>query len=115
MIFWSQHREERKTAMSHDVTNEQLREHFNEVLTDAEALVKATADLGGETLNVARTRARESLRVGKLRLAEAQQVVTRKARMAADATDTYVRESPWEAIGIAAGVGVLVGVLLARR
>ena len=34
---------------------------------------------------------------------------------AANATDAYVRDSPWEAIGIAAGVGVLVGVLLARR
>lgn len=101
--------------MSYEVTNEQLRDHFKDALSDAEALVKATADLGGDTLGEARNRARESVRIAKARLAEAQDVVVQKARGAANATDAYVRESPWEAIGVAAGVGVLVGVLLARR
>lgn len=101
--------------MSYEVTNEQLREHFKDALSDAEALVKATADLGGDTLGEARNRARESVRIAKARLAEAQDVVVQKARGAANATDAYVRDSPWEAIGVAAGVGVLVGVLLARR
>ena len=101
--------------MSYEVTNEQLKDHFRDALADAEALVKATADLSGDTLTEARTRARESLRIAKARLTEAQDVVAQKARGAANATDAYVRDSPWEAIGIAAGVGVLVGVLLARR
>jgi ElaB/YqjD/DUF883 family membrane-anchored ribosome-binding protein len=101
--------------MSYEVTNEQLREHFKDALADAEALVKATAELSGDSLTAARTRARDSVRIAKARLEEAQDVVVQKAKGAANATDTYVRESPWEAIGIAAGVGVLVGVLLARR
>jgi len=101
--------------MSYEVTNEQLREHFKDALADAEALVKATAELGGDGLAEARTRARESLRLARARLTEAQDVVVQKAHGAANATDAYVRDSPWEAIGIAAGVGVLVGVLLARR
>jgi ElaB/YqjD/DUF883 family membrane-anchored ribosome-binding protein len=101
--------------MSYEVTNEQLKDHFKDALADAEALVKATADLSGDTLTEARTRARESLRIAKARLSEAQDVVVQKARGAANATDAYVRDSPWEAIGVAAGVGVLVGVLLARR
>lgn len=101
--------------MSYEVTNEQLREHFQDALADAEALVKATSEMSGEGLAQVRTKARESLRLAKARLAEAQDVVVQKARGAANATDTYVRDSPWEAIAVAAGVGVLVGVLLARR
>jgi ElaB/YqjD/DUF883 family membrane-anchored ribosome-binding protein len=101
--------------MSYEVTNEQLREHFQDALADAEALVKATADMSGDGLAQVRTKARESVRLAKARLAEAQDVVVQKARGAANATDAYVRESPWEAIAVAAGVGVLVGVLLARR
>jgi ElaB/YqjD/DUF883 family membrane-anchored ribosome-binding protein len=101
--------------MSYEVTNEQLREHFKDALADAEALVKATAELSGDSLTAARTRARESVRIARARLEEAQDVVVQKAKGAANATDVFVRDSPWEAIGIAAGIGVLVGVLLARR
>lgn len=101
--------------MSYEVTNDQLKDHFKDALADAEALVKATADLGGDSLAEARTRARDSLRLAKARLEETQDALLQKARGAANATDSYVRDSPWEAIGIAAGVGVLVGVLLARR
>ncbi len=101
--------------MSYEVTNDQLREHFKDALADAEALVKATADLGGDSLAEARTKARESLRIAKARLEETQDALVQRARGAANATDAYVRDSPWEAIGVAAGVGVLVGVLLARR
>jgi ElaB/YqjD/DUF883 family membrane-anchored ribosome-binding protein len=101
--------------MSYEVTNEQLREHFQDALADAEALVKATADLSGDSLTAARTRARESVRVARQRLEETGDALAQKARGAANATDAYVRDSPWESIGIAAGIGVLVGVLLARR
>jgi ElaB/YqjD/DUF883 family membrane-anchored ribosome-binding protein len=94
--------------MSYEITNEQLNAHFKEALADAEALVKATADLSGE-------RARESLRAVKARINEGQDALSLRARVAANATDTFVRDSPWEAIGIAVGVGVLLGVLLARR
>ena len=103
------------TAMSYEVTDDQLRKHFKDALADAEALVKATADLGGDSLAEARTRARESLRLAKEKLEAAQDALVQKARGAADATDAYVHDSPWEAIAVAAGVGVLVGVLLARR
>lgn len=103
--------------MSTQVTevSEQLNDHFMAAIHDAEALVKATANLGGEKLNEARARAEESLKAVKVRMADARAAVTVKAKAAANATDTYVHENPWEAIGIAAGVGLVIGVLSARR
>ena len=101
--------------MSYEVTNDQLNDHFKAALADAEALVKATANLGGETLAGVRAKAEESLKVLRARSAEAQAALVVKARAAANITDAYVHDSPWEAIGVAAGVGLLIGVLVARR
>lgn len=101
--------------MSFEVTNEQLRQHFQEALADAEALVKATSDLSADGLGEIRAKARESLRIAKARMEDTHDALMRGARNAADTTDSFVRDSPWEAIAVAAGVGVLVGVLLARR
>jgi len=44
-----------------------------------------------------------------------QEAAVRKGRKIAHDTDEYVHEHPWRAIGIAAGVGLLVGMLIARR
>lgn len=101
--------------MSYAVTDEELNTHFKNALADAEALVKATADLGGEGIAGIRAKAEESLRTLKNRAAEAQNAVSVRTRAAANATDSYVHEKPWEAIAVAAGVGLLVGVLVARR
>lgn len=101
--------------MSYEVTNEQLKDHFRDALRDAEDLVKATAELGDEGISTARAKARQSLGLAKAKLAEGQDAVILRVRGAANATDTFVRQSPWEAIGVAAGLGVLVGVLLSRR
>ncbi len=101
--------------MSYVVTDEQLNSHFKNALADAEALVKATADLGGEGVASVRAKAEESLRILKARASEAQTAVSVRTRAAANATDAYVHDNPWEAIGVAAGVGLLIGVLVARR
>ena len=101
--------------MSNEFATEQLKTDFGELLTDAEALVKATADMSGERLSEVRTKAKESLRLVKARMADTHQALMANGRAVANNADAYVRESPWEAIAVAAGVGVLVGVLLARR
>lgn len=46
---------------------------------------------------------------------QAQTVVTDRAKQYADVTDEYVRANPWQALGIAAAAGVLVGMLITRR
>ena len=55
------------------------------------------------------------MRQAKARLSSIEDEALRRAREVADATDEYVRENPWQSVGIAAGVGLLVGLLRARR
>jgi ElaB/YqjD/DUF883 family membrane-anchored ribosome-binding protein len=98
-----------------EVTKEQLMNDFKVVVADAEALLKATAGQGGEALAAARTRAEESLAVAKAKMSEAQAALVFKSRAAAKATDEYVHVHPWQAMGIAASVGVVIGMLIGRR
>ena len=101
--------------LSDEVTSEQLITDFKVVVADAEALLKATANQGGEKLAEVRAKAEESLRVVKARMADAQAALLARTRAAAKATDAYVHENPWRAVGVAAGVGLVIGLLIGRR
>ena len=85
------------------------------VLADAEALLVATADDTGEEVTRLRSRVTATLSQAKTGLIEAQAAVVDKAKVAAKATDEYVHDNPWKSIGIAAGVGLLVGAIIGRR
>lgn len=98
-----------------EVTKEQLVADFKVVVNDAEALLRATANQTGDKLAAARAKVEESLQVARVRLADAQIAVVAKTKAAAKATDVYVHENPWNAVGIAAAVGLLVGLLVGRR
>lgn len=98
-----------------DVTTDQLVADLKTVMEDAEALLKATSTLTGEKIQEVRARAEESLRQAKVRLSEVEEEAMRRAREVAEAADEYVRENPWQSVGIAAGIGLVVGLLLARR
>jgi ElaB/YqjD/DUF883 family membrane-anchored ribosome-binding protein len=98
-----------------EVTKEQLIADFKAVVADAEALLRATANQGGEELAAIRARAEESLRVVKARILEEQVALLVKTKEAARATDAYVHENPWKAVGVAAGFGLLIGLLSGRR
>jgi ElaB/YqjD/DUF883 family membrane-anchored ribosome-binding protein len=104
-----------KNIQNTTVTKEQLVNDFKVVIADAEALIKATANQGGEAVSHLRAKAEESLAVAKEKLADAQDALIEKGRVAAKATDEYVHEKPWNAVGIAAGIGLLVGLLIGRR
>jgi len=94
---------------------EKLATDLKAVIGDTEELLRATAGQAGEKIHAARARAEETLRTAKARLAELGEAGVEKAKAAAKATDTYVHENPWQAIGIAAGVGFLVGWMLGRK
>lgn len=97
------------------VTKEQLISDFKVVIADAEALIRATANQGGEAVVNLRAKAEESLAAAKVKLADAQDALIEKGKIAAQATDDYVHEKPWHAVGIAAGIGLVVGLLIGRR
>jgi ElaB/YqjD/DUF883 family membrane-anchored ribosome-binding protein len=85
------------------------------VLADAEALLAATAGEAGEGVAELRGRVQATLSQAKSGLIDAQAAVVERAKAAAKATDGYVHESPWKAVGIAAGVGLLLGIVIGRR
>jgi len=103
------------SQLSNEVTKDQLIADFNVLVADAEALLKATANEGGEKVAEVRAKVEESLKVAKARLLQAQDALIAKSREAAKATDEYVHENPWNAIGVAAGIGLLIGFLMGRR
>jgi len=94
---------------------EQLAADLKRVLADAEALLRATAGDSAEELQHVRGRLQATLSHAKDGLIEAQAAVVDKSKAAAKATDGYVHENPWKAIGVAAGVGLLLGVVIGRR
>ena len=78
---------------------------------DARALMAATADVAGEKVNDARKRLAAALESGR----EIYGRVRERAVEGAKATDQAVHEHPYQAIGVALGVGALIGYLVARR
>lgn len=85
------------------------------VIADAEELLRATANQAGEKIGVARERIQDHIHDAKVKLAEVEAVLTERAKQAARYTDDYVHENPWRAIGVAAGIGLLLGLVLGRR
>ena len=98
-----------------DVSREKLASDLRVVVADAEELLRATAGQMGEKAVVARERIQESLRVAKDKLSRAEEVMVDKTKAAARATDDYVHDHPWGAVGIAAAVGLVIGMLISRR
>lgn len=94
---------------------EKLTQDLQTLIGDVEALLKATATQAGETVNEARTRAEESLRNAKERLADAHAEGLEDLRALAGNTELYVRDNPWQSLALAAGAGIVLGVLLSRR
>jgi len=102
---------ESTTGNEEEVTREKLMNDLKTVARDAEELLKATAgDLGEKTKEV---RARLSAALDRAK--ESYQALQDKAAAGVRATDECIRANPYPAIGVAFGVGVLLGIFLKRR
>jgi ElaB/YqjD/DUF883 family membrane-anchored ribosome-binding protein len=97
------------------VNSAKLRDDLAAVMRDAEALIRATAGQGGDATSEARARILESLEAAKRRLKDAESRIAEEGAEALRAADDYVKRNPWQAVGLAAGVGLVVGLLLSRR
>ena len=93
-------------------STDRLASDLKNLVADAEELLKATASQAGDKIGVARQKIEQSLIEGKKALADAEKTIVEKSKEAAEIADDYVRENPWSAIGIAAGVGLVLGLLI---
>lgn len=94
---------------------EQVVSDIKSAISEAEEMLSATADQAGDKVARLRERIKARLADAKVRLMDAEELLVAKTKAAARATDEYVHESPWTAVGIAAGVGLLVGLIIGRR
>jgi len=103
------------TTTSSVGAQEKLVTDIRAVIADAEEILHATADQTGEKIVNLRARIHDRLLDARERLTAAEIILVDKTRAAARATDDYVHENPWQAVGIGAGVGFLIGFILGRK
>ncbi len=97
------------------ITKEKLADDLKAIAHDGEVLFRETAGQIGEKAKDARDRLKRGIEVAKEHLTEIQQQSIKQAKIAAKATDEFVHEHPWQSVGIAFGVGALIGILIGRR
>lgn len=98
-----------------DATTRRLIRELRAAIKDVEALVTATAGDLGEHTKEAREKASESAGRARAGLEELESQLAERAKLMAEDATEYVRENPWQSIGVAAAVGVVAGLILARR
>jgi ElaB/YqjD/DUF883 family membrane-anchored ribosome-binding protein len=102
-------------AIDIERTRDQLVDDFAAVLSEAEDMLKKASQETGDRARDMRAQVEAKLLAAKLRLQEMQGDAVDRARDAARATDDYVHDNPWQAVGAAAAVGFVVGMLMTRR
>jgi ElaB/YqjD/DUF883 family membrane-anchored ribosome-binding protein len=85
------------------------------VISDTEELLRATAGTAGDKVGELRERIGLRLRDAKERVVDMEVALVDKTKAAARATDDFVHEEPWKAVGVAAALGLALGVLIGRR
>jgi ElaB/YqjD/DUF883 family membrane-anchored ribosome-binding protein len=91
------------------------RSTINDFLDNVDDLARAIQDV--ETPEIARVRAKVkmALSAAKSALYDGASQVRGQARQATQTADAYVRDNPWQVVGIAAVVGVILGIMMSRR
>ncbi|SHH26779.1 YqjD family protein [Massilia sp. CF038] len=94
---------------------DQLMSDLKSVIQDAEAWLRNGSHLTGEELQAAKAKFERTLSSAKADLIRLEETVVAKTKEAAKATDEYVHENPWKAVGIGAAAGLVIGMLIARK
>ncbi|MBD2836650.1 DUF883 domain-containing protein [Pseudomonas sp. JM0905a] len=102
----------RKTAAR---AQDDLLADFQTLVSDTEKLLQDTASLAGEQADELRLQIHESLKRARDTLRDTEQNLKERGQAAVQATEDYVQEHPWQSVGLAAGIGFLLGLLAARR
>ncbi len=97
------------------VARERVMADLRALADDAEFLLRATADDAGDKAREARARVTVALEKAKATYAELQEQSIASAKAAMRTADETIRSHPYQSIGVAFGVGLLLGVLLRRK
>jgi ElaB/YqjD/DUF883 family membrane-anchored ribosome-binding protein len=90
-------------------------EEIRNLIADVEDLVARLADLNDADVATMRSKVMATVEAAKETLTDSAETLRRQAQRAVSGADDYVRESPWIAVGAAALIGAVVGILVARR
>ncbi len=85
------------------------------LIEEAQELFREATQVTGAKADELRSKGLSLLEIATQKAQEFQEVALEKGKEAAQATDEFVHEHPWKAVGIAAGIGLVVGLLIARR
>jgi ElaB/YqjD/DUF883 family membrane-anchored ribosome-binding protein len=102
----------RKTPVS---SQDQLLEEFQALVRDTEQLLQHSASLAGEQAEELREQIRSSLGRARTTLHNAEGALLERGKAAVQATEGYVQTHPWQTLGVAAAIGLLLGMLISRR
>src|SRR3954462_109988 len=94
---------------------DQLMDDLRAVIHDAEAWLRHGGAVTDEEFQAAKAKFEKTLVSAKADLIRLEETVVEKTKEAAKATDEYVKENPWKAVGLGAAVGVVIGMLIARK
>jgi ElaB/YqjD/DUF883 family membrane-anchored ribosome-binding protein len=97
------------------MARERVLQDLKTLARDSEVLLKSTAGDLGERAGEARRRLAGALERAKAAGAELKELTVASAKVTVNKADIVIRDHPYESIGIAFGIGVLVGVLVSRR
>ena len=103
------------SSLQADAAKTSLENDLQAVITDTETLRKLTADQSNESIQALRGKAEQSLAAAKVKMYEAHDALREKTAVALQATDRYVHEKPWYAVTVAAGAGLMAGLMMGRR
>lgn len=99
----------------HNDVRDRLLDDLRLVIKDAEDLLRSTGQQANEGYQLARARFESTLSNAKSGLSTLEERVTTSARDAFDTTDQYVQSNPWQAVGVGALAGLVIGLWLGRR
>lgn len=92
-----------------------VRNDMATLVKDAQELLREASAATGEKAEEMRNKGLLMLDVAMEKAAEMQAVALEKGKQAAQSTDEFVHEHPWKAVAISAGIGLVVGMLIARK
>ncbi len=101
--------------MAKDQNAEQMRTELKSLADTLEEVLNSSSEKSKAELDKLRSKAESALKETRSRLSDTGERIVNQTKEAADCADDYIRQNPWTGVGIGAAVGVVLGVLLARK